>query len=95
MKLMGVENESSQEVMELNLQLELLMDRAPSDATGLFILRRDSRGYRGLLKIGSIQRKFVAACKSKTLQGLAKKIVAEGRMQIENWHRSRDVSFSS
>ena len=99
MKMVGVEKESAEEVAKLNMQLESLMDKAPSDATGIFFIRKEKDGYKGLLKIRSIQEKFVAACSSPNLSDLTERIIKEARSQIEVWKRNRfsrrRLSFSS
>ena len=91
MELIGMELITNEEVKNLNLRLESLMDKAPSDAGGIFTVQRDKNGFRGLLKISSLQKKFITACSSTSLHELVERIVVETRGQIEHWKRERFI----
>jgi hypothetical protein len=89
MELVGIENVTTEEAKDLNIQLEFLMDKAPSDADGIFTVQKDKNGYRAILKISSLQKKFISACSAASLHDLVERIVTETKGQLETWRRER------
>lgn len=73
-------------------RLRWLMDRAPSDATATFFIKPFRDGYKGLLKIHSAQRRFVADGEANTLGELMDSISDEIKQQLRTWKQGRFVS---
>lgn len=76
--------------ISLRHRLRWLMDKAPSDATASFFIKPVGKGYKGLLKIHSAQRRFIAGCEAASLSELMDRISSEIKSQLANW---REVRF--
>lgn len=76
--------------ISLRHRLRWLMDKAPSDATASFFIKPVGHGYKGLLKIHSAQRRFIAGCEASSLNELMDRISTEIKTQLASW---REVRF--
>lgn len=76
--------------ISLRHRLRWLMDKAPSDATASFFIKPVGQGYKGLLKIHSAQRRFIAGCEAASLSELMDRISEEIKEQLASW---REVRF--
>jgi hypothetical protein len=85
-----LKNEGTENV-SIRHRLRWLMDKAPSDATATFFIKPMKTGYKGLLKIHSAQRRFVAGGEAGSLSELMDRISSEIKGQLHNW---RQVRFS-
>lgn len=78
-------------VQELDRRMKALMEKAPSDATSQLVIRKSKEGYKGLLKITSLQGKFVAGQVHRCFTQMMNELFAEARAQIDQWKRHRFI----
>ncbi len=81
-------NEGTENV-SIRHRLRWLMDKAPSDATATFFIKPVKTGYKGLLKIHSAQRRFVAGGEASSLAELMDRISSEIKGQLYSWRQVR------
>ena len=77
------------EKVSIRHRLRWLMDKAPSDATAVFHIKPSAEGYKGLLKIHSAQRRFVAGGEASSLSELMDRITTEIKTQFRTWRKGR------
>jgi hypothetical protein len=90
-ELLKTEGNEGTHNVSIRHRLRWLMDKAPSDATATFFIKPVKNGFKGLLKIHSTQRRFVAGGEASSLSELMDRISSEIRGQLHNW---RQVRFS-
>lgn len=76
-------------MVELNERIRGILDEAPSDASAEFEVRKSRGGYRGLLKINSLQGKFIGGGQAKSFSEVVDTIFAQVRAQLRDWRRRR------
>lgn len=74
---------------DLRYRLRGMMERAPSDASSVFLFRRTEDGFKGLLKIRSKELRVVAGGAAATLEQVVDQIDREVATQLAEWRRFR------
>lgn len=75
--------------IDIDRRLQHLLDKAPSDASSQFIVRKTRSGYKGILRITSLQHKFVSGHINRQFNKLIDQLFNDIRGQIEEWKSKR------
>jgi hypothetical protein len=91
--------EDAKTIREINNRLREVVEKAPSDASVQFILRRVSvgakMGFKGLLRIRSSHNRFVSGASGEKLFEVVNTILNEVSGQIRGWKRTRELQAVS
>jgi hypothetical protein len=74
------------------LELENLLEEAPSDSSVSSYFRKMKDGYSGIVNIVSSQGRFVAEAASQDLNEIVASIKAQIHQQLAQWRENRDFS---
>lgn len=74
---------------EINDRIQAVLDRAPSDASAFLLIRLGHRGYKGVLKVASRQRKFIGGGAAADFGDVVDRVFSEVNEQIEQWKKQR------
>jgi hypothetical protein len=85
------EGHGDDELPGLMFRIQNLLEGAPSDASAFFKIENSPEGYKGVFKIGSLRRKFIASYTDLQMPRLLDRLCSEIRKQIADWHEHRVV----
>ena len=80
------------EMSDINVRLERVLDKAPSDSTANLLLKKTSDGYKAFFKLRSTQNQFSGFIKGKSLVDVVERVFHEVRQQIDDWKETRHVA---
>jgi hypothetical protein len=82
---------AGEQIQNINRQLQEVLEAAPSDASAELVVQKDTDGYRSLLKIHSLQRRFVTGAHGHLFTEVIEHVLAQVRRQITQWSQERLV----
>ncbi len=89
MDVINMDNLDPRMKSEFRRRLQALVESAPSDASVRFLVKRSKAGYKGLIKICSLQRQFMAKAAGAILPDTVERLFDDLKSQIETWRKER------